>query len=922
MTGSKAIPQARIPTATYRLQFGEQFPFTAAMPLLGYLKELGITDLYASPIFQTPPGSAHGYNVCGFESANSSLGGDEGLLRLTNALKEEGLGLLVDMVPNHMAAHLTNCWWRDVLRFGRNSRYATFFDIDWNRHQGKVFLPTLGDHAWEAAQRRELQLAWHDSQLVVKYYDNSFPLSPESHILILREWLHLERKPIIAELMGKLAHSVRSLPEVDTALATLLSDSARGLEQALKSFNADPDRLMTVLDAQHYKLAFWRLAPEEINYRRFFDITDLVALTMERSEVFEETHRALFKWVHEGRITGLRIDHPDGLRAPRAYFRDLQLAALGDGPLVDRMSKLENSSQLPLYVVAEKILSADEQLPKDWRAHGTTGYDFLIALNGLFINSAAEPEFTRFYGEFTGCVADFHAIEHASKKEVLEMSFRGDINELSERLWQLAQKSPSTRGLSRHVLRTAIVELICSFSVYRTYGEPETGRSNAADAEVLNDALSAATKAKGIDSAALQYLGSVLRTETAPSHELLEFIWRFQQVSGPLTAKGVEDTAFYRYFRFISLNEVGGNPGRFGTTLDHFHAHCAAKARSWPHSMLASSTHDTKRGEDTRARLNVLSEMPERWQRFVNRSSALTARDCDIVSGKPAPDANDEYLFYQTAVAASGFEDNWPALATRVREYMLKAAREGKRNTSWIDQNTDYEKALSQYVERNLASDSAFVQELLKLRGEIEFPGVVNSLAQTLIKITAPGVPDFYQGSELWDFSLVDPDNRRPVDFTLRQEMLSNLRSRSTKDARSKFLASLLTNYRSPEIKLFLIHQALRTRNGLAELYRTGEYIPLQVEGDRARHLVAFARRLNKETAITVAPRFTSLLLNGAKSWETAANALQGATIKLPSEMSGLFEDAFSGEVIEGDALPAERVLARFPVALLVARQA
>ena len=837
----EADGSSRIPGATYRLQFNADFTLDQAGEILDYLDTLGVTDVYASPLFQARPNSTHGYDTCSHSRIGEGLGGEKGFKRFAAALREFRMGLLLDVVPNHMGACPANAWWWDVLEHGPASRFAHYFDIDWERGGGKVVLPVLGKELDEARARGELIFTIDENEFLLGYYENHFPLVP--------------RSPAVKEL----------------------------------------------LDFQHYKLVHWKRGPQKINYRRFFDVNELVALRMEDKRVFDETHQRAFELVRDGIVTGLRVDHPDGLRDPQQYF-----------------TRLHRCGRPRLYIVAEKILSGDETLPGDWPINGTTGYDFLNDVNGLFVSAANEAAITKLYRDFTGSNEDFAEVAYRAKKRVLHKSFAGDVDAWADRLAAITGTAPER-------LRQALIELVACFPVYRTYVRENTKRPSGRDENALARAFAAAHRHGAGVSPELDILEDILSLRRN-DEGLRELVLRFQQLTGPAAAKGIEDTAFYRFNRLISLNEVGSDPARFGISLEMFHGRNEERARHWPHSLLATSTHDTKRGEDTRARINVLSEMPDEWRAAVFRWRESNAHLKTDLNGTPVPDATDEYLFYQTLLGTWTAEGATDAYRTHIAQYMLKAIREAKRNTSWTEPNEKYENAIASFVERVLATHNGeFLCDFASLQRTIAFFGIFNSLSQTLLKLTSPGVPDIYQGTELWDFTLVDPDNRRPVDYARRRELLDHLRTAD----RPRLHAE--TNHGG--VKLFLIHRVLEFRNAHRELFDHGAYTALQVSGRAADHLCTFARSANKDCVIVVAPRLVYTLMQGREvaplgeaAWgdtqitlsRTAKRALGKRRMFDDTMARHRWQNVLTGEIIPAaPRLNAHEILRTFPVALL-----
>jgi (1->4)-alpha-D-glucan 1-alpha-D-glucosylmutase len=890
----------RIPIATYRLQFNRDFTFEQAAAMAEYLRELGISDCYASPLFQAPADSTHGYNVCCFGKVNPHLGGAPAFERFTTRLRGLGLGLLLDMVPNHMGAAPANAWWFDVLEHGHRSRYAGFFDINWKPENGslrnKVLLPILEDHYAKVLQSGKLRLEFNDEKFLIAYHDRRLPVN------------------------------ARSLPP----------EAGEDPQRALREFNGVPgdahsfDRLDALIQQQHYRLAYWRVGAEEINYRRFFDVNELVSLRMESPEVFAACHELVFQWLKEGRLTGLRIDHPDGGRNPKQYFERLRLKATDQHP----------ESGLPLYVVAEKILSGDEPLPAGWQVDGTTGYDFLNRLNGIFVDRANEGAFDKIYREFTGCHSDFKTVAGNGKRQVLETAFVSELIAVSRRLHSVAMHLRAGADFTFRQLKFAVKEVIAAFPVYRTYITEETLEPDAADRAAIESAVAEAKRHNpSFDPAAFDFLRQLLLLELplglddGTNRLAREFVIRFQQLTGPAVAKGVEDTAFYNFNRLVSLNEVGGDPGTFGTDPAAFHNANAATLARWPHTLLATATHDTKRGEDLRARINVLSEMPDEWQEALARWKEWNADKKESADGQAAPCANDEYLLYQTLVGAWPFEagdpDDWKNFQERIAAFMLKAVREAKAHTSWTEPDATYEKAVQEFTRRILDDriSKSFLTDLKRFQQRVAFFGQFNSLSQTLLKITSPGVPDFYQGTELWDFNLVDPDNRRPVDFKQRHDRLREFKNRFARagDDVSEFIAELIHNSHSGQIKMFLIRRALELRNCRRGLYESGDYIPLSALGTEKDHLCAFARRDQEHCVITVVPRLVRGLTGGREIAPLGAELWNDTVLPLPHIRAGnSFYNMFTREVVKVEpqkdvqVLKLGDVLKTFPVALLV----
>src|SRR5947209_6810090 len=831
-------PDRRLPRATYRVQFHRGFTFRDAAAIVPYLGELGVSDLYASPILQARPGSTHGYDVTDHNHLNPELGAQADFDALAAALREHHLGLILDTVPNHMGVHgPANGWWMDVLENGPGSTYAGHFDIDWHPVKpelaNRVLLAILEDQYGTVLEKGKFRLAFEDGRFDLYAGAVRLPLAPRSGDPLLRYGLprlvaqlgesneHVQELESILTAIGhlpgpeehdpaRLAERAREKEVIRRRLAALVQASPEvraALDATLALDNGDTgdtasfDLLDQLIDAQSYRPAFWRVAGEEINYRRFFDINALAAIRVELPAVFEATHRIAFDLLTAGIATGLRIDHPDGLRDPVAYFRQLQegylarqaAAAGGEPPRLDDWFTAAAGGQAPawpLYVVAEKILCGDEPLPPDWAVAGTTGYDYLSAVNGLFVERRGRRAFDRIYAQFIGGRMDYRTLINSTKRVVMQVSMSSELNSLAHQLERMSSRNRRYRDFTLNALTRVLREVIACLPVYRTY-ITAPGAVLPRDEEYVDAAVAEARRRNPrVNVSIFDFLHDTLtlrnlagfRPEDQPG--VLAFVQRFQQVTGPVMAKGVEDTAFYVYNRLVSLNEVGGEPDRFGIGLAGFHRQNAARLQRWPHSMLATSTHDTKRSEDVRARINVLSEVPEEWRGALLRWTRLNMARKSIVQGELAPDANDEYLFYQVLLGAWPFDPTPEELSIfreRLVAYMLKAIKEAEVHTSWVNPNAEYEAAVRDFVTQVVSDDphTPFRQDLAPLQRRVAFYGQVNALSQTLLKLTAPGVPDVYQGQELWDFSLVDPDNRRPVDYGRRRALLDELRARA-----------------------------------------------------------------------------------------------------------------------------------------------
>ena len=864
----RAGPKA--PLATYRVQLGPHLSFQQLTGLLPYVRELGISHLYLSPCLEAAAGSTHGYDVVDPSVVNTEWGGEEAFERLHRASIESGIGLVLDIVPNHMAtAGRQNRWWWDVLTNGPQSPYAGFFDIRWDHPnpclRNKVLLPVLGDEIEHCLELRQIQVRRRGSEIYLEYFEHEFPISARSR--------HLLQKPTEAGASfgyrGSSSSASFFAPGGARALKEAIDDrSSAALDLSISGINSDPVGLAALLDLQHYRLAFWRRANRELNYRRFFDIHQLVGVCVESTDVFAATHQRILEWVQMGRVDGLRIDHPDGLNDPCAYLQRLQRAASG------------------AWMVVEKILEPGEALAAEWPVAGTTGYDFLNVVNGLFVDPGSERRLTNCYIEFTGQTASFSEAVLEKKRLVLNRLFESEFSHLIRLVEESLTRQSAPLGIRRADVGSALAEVIVRFPVYRTYIQPEIGEVGARDMGVIEEALNAARQERpDIASGAWGVIEKILLLkQTGPAES--ELVRRLQQLTGAVMAKGVEDTAFYCFNRLIALNEVGGNPGKFGEPLESFHAFCRRIQSDWPETMLSSATHDTKRGEETRLRIALLSEIPEQWAAAVKRWSQMNGP----LRRSGLPDPNTEYFLYQTLVGA------WPIGGDRLVPAMLKAAREAKVHTSWLDSNSVFEGALEVFV-RGVLENREFTADLSGFLKPLAQPMLVSALSQALIKCTAPGVPDIYQGNELWDYRLMDPDNRRPVDFEVRRRWLAKIGALSVEE--------ILDQATEGVPKLFLIQRALATRRRFPGAFgRKGSYQPLPAGGVHAKRLVAFLRG---GQVITLSPR---LAVGLGGDWKDT-------TIELPA---GAWEDVFSGERFCGGAHPLAGILRRFPVGLLTRR--
>jgi (1->4)-alpha-D-glucan 1-alpha-D-glucosylmutase len=955
---------SRIPVSTYRLQLSARLTFAQAADLIDYLHRLGITDLYASPSFRAAPGSPHGYDICDHGQLNPELGGEADFARLSAALHEHGLGLVLDFVPNHMAADpLANPWWRDVLENGPSSPYARFFDIDWrplkSELANKVLLPLLGDHYGRVLERGELRVLFHDGAFELGYYDHRLPLNPRqiSRLLgfeldtlksempadspDLRELLSvitaLQNLPAYTETdAGRIEERQREKEVARERLARLTERNASirsHIERNLVQFNGVPgdpasfDALHELLEAQAYRLAFWRTALHEINYRRFFDINGLAGVRVEDDDVFRAVHAGLLRLVDAGSVTGIRLDHIDGLRDPRTYLLHLNEA------LRDREGR-------SMYVLAEKILSGNERLPEDFCLDGTTGYEFLNLVNGVLVDGTGALPLKRLHARFTGRTASMAEVVYQSKQLIAASSLASELAVLADALDRISETDRRSRDFTHISLHEALREVAACFPVYRTY-LGETG-ATADDAAAIESAIAQARRRNpAMESSVFDFLHGILLPRNADEpggrtpNDRRHFVLKLQQYTGPLQAKGLEDTAFYRLNVLASLNEVGGDPQRFGVSVRAFHHANKERHARWPFSMLATSTHDTKRGEDARCRLDVLSEIPGAWSQHVTRWSRMNAAARTNIFGEPAPDRGDEYLFYQSLLGA------WPAdspgivppsgLIERMKAYMLKALREAKLHTSWVNNNGPYEEATLRFVDQVLAKSTgkAFLTSFAPFRAQVAFQGMVNSLAQLVLKLASPGVPDFYQGCESWNLSLADPDNRQPVDFEKLSQNLArmepHLAGSSGAQKRLLFVVSLLRSWPDGRIKQYLTAAGLRARRLHARVFLEGDYQPLEVEGSRRSHAVAMARQLGATEIVAIAPRLASPLGTSNERLPVGARVWRDTHVRLHTAApSARWIDVLTGKTIGARTREGERWIALadaldpLPVALLV----
>jgi (1->4)-alpha-D-glucan 1-alpha-D-glucosylmutase len=984
----------RSPISTYRLQLHAGFPFAAARAIVPYLSRLGISDCYLSPISAARPGSTHGYDVTDHNRISDALGGAEEYDRLADDLDRAGMGQVLDIVPNHMAVDASsNPWWRDLLENGLCSIGAPFFDIEWAPVKpeltGRVLLPILGDQYGYVLERGELVVAYVDGRLELRYDQHRLPIEPGQIPSLLRHNIDAlsaemgEEDPNLREFLSILS-ALGKMPPVDAVgpeaiaerrrekevarerLERLVAGSpaiGRHIDLALAAVNGEPgrpasfDTLHAVLEAQPYRLAYWRTAAHEINYRRFFDVNDLVSLRVEDPEVFEATHALLLERLERGHVTGVRVDHPDGLFDPEGYFERLQALAA-------RAWQVErgDGTTRPLYVVAEKILSPGESLPASWAVEGTTGYGFLNEVGGLFVDGAGMRRMRRAYTRFTRLHASFEDVVYDSKKLIMDTALASELNLLAHAVDRIGERNRKARDFTLNSIRDALVETVACFPIYRTYisfagwsREDRTAvdkairrarrRNPALEASVF-EFLREVVLPRGVDeplTTEAELYPTDRRSGYPPAseeerNERLHVAMKLQQYTSPVQAKGVEDTAFYRYNVLLSMNEVGGDPSGSGVSPAEFHEANRRRSERFARELTATSTHDTKLGEDVRARLSVLPELSEEWSREVGRWRRINQAHRSIVDGDPAPDRNDEYRFYQALVGVCPFEPSTSGmpsrmisddLVDRLRAYMNKSIKEAKVHTSWINENRAYDDAVSAFVERSLGGGARFVSAGLPFIERVARAGVVNSLAQLVLKLTSPGVPDFYQGTEAWDLTLVDPDNRRPVDFDHRSRLLDAIEpltepSTHGDSDRARKVGELLTSWADARIKMFTTTCGLRLRRSDPDLFLRGDYVPLDSQATVSGGIVAFARTLDGRALITVAPRLAASLASDARPFPVGESWKTSRVLLPPSLADRAYRNLFTGEEIRPTRTAAEswlfagEALSVLPVAILL----
>ncbi len=911
-----------VPLSTYRLQLTADFNFEHAVAVAPYLKALGISHVYASPFTTARKGSTHGYDVVDHTKLNPELGGEAGFERLSAALKQHDLGLILDFVPNHVGVHYAdNPWWLDMLEWGPASPHAASFDVDWEqlpyRKRGGVLLPILGNPYGEALERGEIELRYdaNDGSFSCWYYEHRLPIAPERYGEVLRivvkeagaENTEAGRQILAAASRYRgLRHPNRNEAPDFKAELKGIAGGAEIIAHGLSAYRAGADRptqtlaLHHLLERQHYKLGHWRLASSDINYRRFFDVNSLAGLRVEVAETFEAAHRLVRKLIAEGKLQGLRLDHIDGLRDPMQYFQRLRRL----------IRQAQGGDARPFYIVIEKILGEGEKLQRFPGISGTTGYEWMNVLTHLLIDPKGLDSFDEVWRQISNQPPQLDPVLEAAKRRVLETLLTSEFTVLARLLTRIANGHYSTRDYSADILRQVLELYVIHFPVYRTYiagGGPTTH-----DRALIEQTIARArAEWFAADDGIFDFLRDVMTLDLLkpgrPPHgapRVRRFALKLQQFTGPLMAKSLEDTAFYRYHRLLALNEVGGDPSAKALPIPDFHGMMQTRAREWPHGMTATATHDTKRGEDARARLAALTEISDEWTSSVAQWKVLNAPHVVLDGKKRAPTAAREYMLYQTLLGAWPVEGADESFVARIQAYALKAVREAKQETSWLNPQAHYEDGLKTFVARILddAISGEFLDSLSALARRVALLGALNSLSQLTLKATLPGVPDFYQGTEFWDLSLVDPDNRRPVDFAMRADALSALHAPDWE--------KLVQSWPDGRLKLAWTAHLLKMRNDLAEVFTNGDYQPLEVSGPHRDHIIAFARRRGRNAAIVVAGRWFAPFTQGGRTWPKPEAF--DATV----DVQGFVVD---GYVDAGTSIPASSLFRHLPAAVLKA---
>jgi (1->4)-alpha-D-glucan 1-alpha-D-glucosylmutase len=925
--------------ATYRIQLNPSFGFAELGEIIGYLRDLGISHVYASPVFRARPGSTHGYDIVDPTEMNPELGTREEFNRLIGKLHDAGIGWIQDVVPNHMAFDGSNSMLMDIMENGSFSRYFNYFDIIWHHPDEsmsqKLLAPFLGKPYGEALESGEIALRYTSEGFEIAYFDLSLPVRIESYPDILSHRMYEmkrrigEEHPDFIKYLGVL-YVLRSIPQDEAdnderykqihyikRMLHELYDTSEMVRSFIGEIVAEYNGIQgdavsyqlldSLMQKQNFRLAYWRVANQEINYKRFFNINELISIRIQDPKIFWDTHSLVAELARTGSIDGVRIDHIDGLYDPEQYLKHLR--------------EISGS----MYIAVEKILEPDELLPVKWPVQGTTGYDFMNYVNGIFCRKNNQREMTKIYTGFTDLQENFHDLVYRKKRLIIERQLTGDLDNLANLLKRIANRYRHGRDITLHGLRNAMVEILAFFPVYRTYIRgTEIGET---DKRIITETVMKALSTSPEYRVEISFIEKLLLFDfyqeltSEERDECIDFVMKFQRLTGPLMAKGFEDTVLYQYNRLISLNDVGGDPVSFGVSLHQYHTFNQKRAELSPSTMNATATHDMKRGEDVRTRINVLSEMPREWKIAVNRWQTINKKHKQIVNEELVPDPNEEYFIYQTLIGTFPFEyDDAPAYIQRIEQYMTKALREAKVHSFWSEPNDVYEKAIHSFLRTILTPGkrNLFLNDFLPFQKRIAHYGAVHSLGQAILKLTSPGLPDIYQGTELWDLSLVDPDNRRSVDYALRASYLREIKSLGPNDVKP-FLKSLLKTKSDGRIKLYVISKVLDAREGYKDLFREGSYVPLRVTGTHKNFIIAYARILNDDYCICIVPRWVSLLCSET-AYPLGDSIWQDTGVEIPHGIRGRLSDIFTGKILVPDKsgkLSVSNILSHFPVSLL-----
>lgn len=876
----------KYPQATYRLQLNANCNFKDVLKIVDYLHDLGITHLYFSPCLQATKGSTHGYDVVDHSNLNSELGLKTDFEALCNNLKSKNMGIILDIVPNHMAiSGPENPWWWDVLENGPASKHSRYFDVDWQGDSEDraniILLPILGDHYGLILENSELKLKHQKGKFTLNYHENVFPVAPRSLPIVLEiayKKSGINEIGFLASAFKNLSHASsgeieriqqrhRDKAVLEGLLSSLCENSnvVKLIDEAVEEVNSDFELLDSLIGRQSYKLAYWKLSKYQVGYRRFFNINTLVTLRMEDKQVFEDSHRLVIRLAKEEIIDGFRVDHPDGLYDPTEYFVRLRRACPDS------------------LILAEKILEKNEKLHSEWPISGTTGYDFLNLTSGLFIDPEGHEKLEKIWREFTGETRSYETLVYDTKIKVLKEVLGSELHRLTNDIVLICENHRRYRDFAAIQLSHALTEVAASMKIYRTYINPESSKISDEAKSIVLKAIDFARKQNPeLDSYIFDFISDILTLELKGELEF-EFVRRFQQFTSPVMAKSLEDTLFYIYNPLTSANEVGGDPSNPCVSTINFYEWCERISAKWPLTMLASSTHDTKRSEDVRARINILSEVPDEWEQIVSNWKIENAKHKE----SSIPDANTEYLFYQTLIGC------WPISIERISQYMEKAAREAKINTNWFNPNLEFESGLKTFI-RNVMNDSDFTKSLTEFLKLISVSSETNSLSQLTLKLTAPGIPDIYQGSEIWNNSLTDPDNRRQVNYNQIIEYFSELNTMNYKE--------ILYSGKDGMIKQFLIKNILNTRKNYSVFNEPDSFKPVKVTGSAKENVIAFLRGLD---VMVIVPRLT-LKLND--KW--------GSTkINLPE---GKWQDIFTDKIYKAGSNKIRDLVNSFPVSILI----